>query len=912
LTTGIPPFQILWSNGSTSNLVSNICAFTKLWVIVTDACGNTATDTFIAKPHRRPLFGGIGFTPSCQGICNGTVYSFVSVSTTPPYQFLWNNNSTANTLLDVCYDSVYTCVITDACGSTTTVQTQIPLAPAMTGSITVGSEGCKQHCGAQATLNFSGGAAPYYFIWSNNTYGQTATGLCADSNYSCMISSNGCGSASFQIHIPPTQPLTAYISSFDSSCNNSCSGSATIIASGSTPPYFFHWNNGAITASVNNLCAGLNYCVVSDTCGDFDTVSITIPTLHFNLQANLISSTNSCANICNGSATVSASGGKPPYTFVWSSGTISYYYSWSGNTPTSTATNLCFGNNYCIITDACNHSDTVIINLNKTTPLVATATTSSISCTTFCNGSASVNVVSGIPPYSYQWNSGATSTYANNLCVGNDYCIVTDACNSIDTAFVNMVSVANFITTISTNDTSCINTCNGHATLHTNGGMQPYSYVWSNGSIDSSVTNLCVGNNYCIISDACNSRDSITLNIQPVNHLNQTSFSFTGSCPNFCNGQAAVNVIGGMPPITYQWSNGATTSSINNFCVGTYTLIVSNNFCVNDSIFDTVHISNMLIANVVSVTNVTCYDSCNGSASIAVNGSNPPFNYFWNNGIFTPSSNNLCAGLFSVTIIDSIGCIVQDTFSIAQPPKISLSYNVISPHCFHNDGKIKVQASGGKPPYNYVWNTGAIGDSLLNVVAGNYTVTVFDSNNCPVNFPIQVNGLYPLLNISPDTTVGALQTVQLYANGATNYLWNPPTNLSCDSCTNPIWSGLLSQQYCVIGTDNWGCKDTACVAITTFDDCTEVLMPSAFSPNNDGVDDLLKPIYPLPSCFVSVDLRIYDRWGILLFETTDLNQGWDGTFKNKPMPIETYVWYLDVKNYFGRKLAKKGDVTIVR
>jgi gliding motility-associated-like protein len=158
-------------------------------------------------------------------------------------------------------------------------------------------------------------------------------------------------------------------------------------------------------------------------------------------------------------------------------------------------------------------------------------------------------------------------------------------------------------------------------------------------------------------------------------------------------------------------------------------------------------------------------------------------------------------------------------------------------------------------------------------------------------------------------------SVNLFASGTKKYSWKPLDNISCDTCSNTLWKGTSKQTYCVVGTDEFGCVDSACVTIDIFNICGDlanIKMPNAFSPNSDGTNDFYKPIVELPDCYSETLFRIYDRWGTQLFETEDLNVGWDGTFKGKQMPIETYVWYIKVRNYLGEEKMMKGDVILLR
>jgi gliding motility-associated-like protein len=102
------------------------------------------------------------------------------------------------------------------------------------------------------------------------------------------------------------------------------------------------------------------------------------------------------------------------------------------------------------------------------------------------------------------------------------------------------------------------------------------------------------------------------------------------------------------------------------------------------------------------------------------------------------------------------------------------------------------------------------------------------------------------------------------------------------------------------------------LVISTFDNCGNIVLPKAFTPNNDGINDVFKPLAHYPDCFVEINFKIFDRWGMLLFESTNINTGWDGTYKNIQQPQDSYALILTAKNYYGRKIILNGNVTIIR
>ena len=224
---------------------------------------------------------------------------------------------------------------------------------------------CIGNCDGTATANPFGGTSPYSYLWSNFQTTQIITGLCAGT-YSVIITDAVDSSATAAVTITQPTVLSANMAALiNVTCNALCNGSATAAASGGTAGYNFLWDptaGGQTTAIATNLCAG-NYTVtVTDSkgCTAIQTVTITEPTA---IVTSITPPTNvTCKGLCNGSATVTVSGGTPGYTFSWTPP--------AGGQTIASATGLCAGDYTATVTDAngCSTSDTVTIVTLYPTP----------------------------------------------------------------------------------------------------------------------------------------------------------------------------------------------------------------------------------------------------------------------------------------------------------------------------------------------------------------------------------------------------------------------------------------------------------------------------------------------------------------------------------------------------------------
>jgi gliding motility-associated-like protein len=164
-----------------------------------------------------------------------------------------------------------------------------------------------------------------------------------------------------------------------------------------------------------------------------------------------------------------------------------------------------------------------------------------------------------------------------------------------------------------------------------------------------------------------------------------------------------------------------------------------------------------------------------------------------------------------------------------------------------------------------------------------------------------------------DTSVVVGQELQFNGSGGISYIWSPPTGLSNLLISNPIGiydSEIDSVRYKLVVTDQAGCTDSAFVLVKVFKTNPYIFVPSAFTPNGDGLNDIIRPI--------AVGIKqikyfsIYNRWGQMVFTTTTNGQGWDGKIAGKPQNSGVFVWMVSAIDYIGKPIFLKGTVTLIR
>ena len=166
----------------------------------------------------------------------------------------------------------------------------------------------------------------------------------------------------------------------------------------------------------------------------------------------------------------------------------------------------------------------------------------------------------------------------------------------------------------------------------------------------------------------------------------------------------------------------------------------------------------------------------------------------------------------------------------------------------------------------------------------------------------------PLAFAGNDTTVGYNSTITLNGSGGTTYTWSPSTGLSCSNCANPSVTITGETTFYLTVTDANGCSSTDQVTIF-MDDSFVFFVPNIFSPNGDNENDVF---YVRGQGFKSISINIFNRWGQKVFESDDVNNGWDGTFNGQEMNTGVFVYYINLELFNGEKIQKQGNITLVR
>ncbi|MBI4946793.1 MAG: gliding motility-associated C-terminal domain-containing protein [Bacteroidetes bacterium] len=363
------------------------------------------------------------------------------------------------------------------------------------------------------------------------------------------------------------------------------------------------------------------------------------------------------------------------------------------------------------------------------------------------------------------------------------------------------------------------------------------------------------------------------------------------------------------------WNSGSDTTA--DICiVNQNTAGWGNDFGLDDISFHQCGlcytVSNVPTVTAVS-TNLLCSSQCIGTATATATGGSAPYTYSWNSSPMqtTKNATGLCAGTYSVLVTDANSKTDTAAVTIIQPAALTASVTSTAAACINNNGTATITPSGGTAPYVYIWNNGQTNTTATGLSIGDYTATVTDTNGCikiqsvsvaPISAPIAFVSASSYTIVDGDSTM-------LTGSGGVTYQWSPSTGLSCSTCANPTATPNQTTDYCVTVADANGCTGSDCVTINIGDPCGTLYIPNAFSPNNDLENDLH---CVLGGCIETFHITIYDRWGEMVFESTDQKTCWDGMYKGKLLNTAVFVYDLKATLMNGEKINKKGNISLLR
>ncbi len=533
-----------------------------------------------------------------------------------------------------------------------------------------------------------------------------------------------------------------------------------------------------------------------------------------------------------------------------------------------------------------------------------------IQCPGLSTGAAELNISGNSGPYVINWSNGATTERIENLSAGTYIVEVSDANGKNLLKGVTINEPQEIEVAFNVRNLLCFGASNGNIDISVSGGTMPYTFAWSSGETTEDLENISAGEYFLVITDANNCVKEASVTVSEPSKLEIAASVQNANCFDESNGEIDLAVFGGTTPYFYQWSNGETSQDLFNLPANDYHLVIidGNNCELKDTIV--VEQPAALSAN-LEVTNVSC-NGADGKVDLEVVGGTPDYAYKWLNstGFINKTSKDISSlepEQYTVEITDENGCQHNATAAVELSPIVEITPEVQNISCIDlQDGAINLGVTGGVAPYSYLWSTGATSENIEALSPGSYDVTVADAAGCASNKVIVIEEpreIFFEFTIKPatceETNDGA---IALFVGGGAS----PYTYDWSDGEILPERFNLLAGRYTVNVTDSNGCQKEMTATVDNKDKlCLSV--PKAFTPNGDTMNDTWEleqaNIYP------NMKVRIFNRWGKILFESVGYSRPWDGTFEGKVVPAGTYYYTIDL-GIAGQEDA--GSVTVIK
>ncbi len=876
---GVGPYSYSWSNGATSEDISNVAAGVYT-VTITDASGCTFTKT--GTIHQLA-------TISCQDFSaysNGTTSGSWTQSCSGCTQINWDVQSAQWAAYDIDAQGVWTSSVINISGYGN-VRLSVDLSE---------PDVLESNDYIRVYYKLDGGAETQFATNGNMTddFGTATalqTGLSGSTVQIVIRVWNDAEHHYFDnVCVTGYSPFYTSLTTTNVSCFGAASGEVdlTVTNNSGTLPFSYNWSNGATSEDLTGVGAGAYTVTVTDAGGLTATGSATVTQ-----PASGITVNNTIVNVtCHGGsdATIilAVSGGTSPYSFLWSNGSTSMNP--SGLTAGTYTVTITQGN-------GCTTSNNYVVT-SPSLPLDMTYTGTA----SFCSGGSTQLVASGAQSFSWTpstglsaanianpvINPGSTTTYyvtasspgasnlvangnfesgnigfttqyaytTNNLVPEGRYGIGTNAntyhsnffssgdhtsgsgkfmiingavtmnmkvwCQNLNVQQGASYAFSTWISSVHPSNPAQLEFSINGSLLGTAITAPSVRYQWNqftaNWTSNTTSADFCIvnrntvagGNDFAlddiVITPTCSDVDTITVTVNTV--PTAVGDADGGANQSICyGGTAQLEASGGG---TYSWSNGATTAANNVSPTSntTYTVTVTSaqGCSATDNVNVTVH--PQLTLTVDSVKNTVCVGGNSGYISISVSGGGGGYNYSWSNGATSQDVTGLSVGTYTVTVTDANNCTVSTSRTITDV-SIDVTLNKTDISCNNaGDGSISVSASGGAPPYSYLWSTGAGAQSIAGLSAGNFSVTVTGSNSCTASGSAAI--------INPAALTPSAAVTDITCSGLTNGAidasvsggWTPYSYNWGGGITTQDRNALAPGLYTVTVTDARSCTAT--------------------------------------------------------------------------------------------------------
>ncbi|MEY3238172.1 MAG: hypothetical protein RI883_2273, partial [Bacteroidota bacterium] len=876
VTGGSAPITYLWSNGATTQDLTNLTDGNYSVTINSfGGCSLTQTYTILPNGSNIAIASSSVSNESC-GSGTGEINLTMS-NDSGPYSYSWSNGDNVEDITNLSAGT-YNLTVSNLAGCS------------MSQSFTVGNDAgtlastgivTNESCGTQngaINVTVTGGSIPYYYLWTNNATSQDLTGISAGT-YSVTVSDlYGCSSNYTGSIVNITNGLAVSITSItDEICGQ---GNGAVDATITGTPLSYSWSNGDLTEDLVNVNGGTYVLTVTDNLGCSASASAIVPNQTGTLAISFTNVQNETCGNGQGFIDIEVTG-TPTISYLWDNAAIG-----------QDIVGLSIGNYSVTVTDGlgCALTQSFAIGNTNLSNVSATSIVTDAFCTT-ANGAIDLTVTAGILPFSFSWSNGSNTEDISPIAAGDYIVTISDGANCQTTLNV-IVGIQNSglgFTNLNINNDFC-NNVNGSIDIFTGGTADDY-YIDGVNNGGPTIFGLTQGTYLLTITDNFGCSVDSTVIIENDAFFDIATSQIDASC-GLNNGSINVTITGGGGGggggFTYLWSNGATTQDLNNIPAGTYTLTVTSSGGGGGGCSDEVTI---VVGNDVDfeITAISTDDYCSqGTGSInqtVVSGSG--LVYLWSNGATTEDVSGLAYGTYTCNVDFPGGCNQDFTYIVGnQTNGTVVNAAVTNEECLNGAGSIDLTLTGGSGSNSFLWSNTSGTEDIIGLSAGTYSVTIVDLNDgCIISGSYDVININTIFNANSIVTNATCATCLdgginvIIANSASySYNWSNSINTEDNIGLNP-------GTYSVTITSAAGCDTTMIFNVlntAALDEINSDLFSMYVYPNPATTSftvDLILPANQEGELVITdvigkiVATKSVSENGQTVFNTTNMNDG---------------------------------------
>ncbi len=761
--------------------------------------------------------------------CNGTPDGSATVIVTDflgPLSFAWSNGEVDSVAVNLPGGNNEVS-ITD--GNGCEIVSSIFITEPDPMEVTIGTDDaflvCFDSNDGVLTSTVSGGLEPYTYAWSDPQMQDTPTAEnLSVGDYTLVVTdANNC-SVPATASVTSNTEITTSVTATPAACDGSILGTATVTAEGGDAPlgYTYVWStdDNQDTQTATGLNATWYYVTVSNlfACEVVDSIQITAPDA---LEIEFTQTPTSCSDSADGGASLTVTGGTGPYTYEWS----------DGGAQDPDRDDLAAGMQTVTVSDSENCATELMLDIESASEILVEITENiGTDCFGGNTGSLTVTASGGDENFTFAWNDPAAQTdaTASNLTADN-YCVtVTDGegCSATICEDVSEPEALSVSETIE--NTSCFAGSDGTIAVTPAGGTEPYDYLWSNGQMSATATDLPAGDATVDITDANGCTISATYTVTEPTELTATTEFTALSCDGSPDGTATVFGSGGTEPYTYVWSDGQPGQTAVNLDATTYQVtVVDANLCEATAEVTLTEPVQVVIED-VTFENVSCFGGTDGAATLIFSGGTEPFDIEWSNGATGENIDGVPADNYTVTVSDLNGCTATTTITIEQPADLNITLNQTGSFCFNGDdgtASVTSLAYGNTPAdiadFTFIWNTNPAQTAATAVGLNGgqeYEVEITDQAGCQWTESITVGNPAEIGVVTEEvrnvTCFEAADGAATVAGGGGTTPYSYQWSVEAGAQTTATAGDLAAGSYRVTVTDANGCATQTEVTVT--------------------------------------------------------------------------------------------------